>query len=200
MITLFLLIIPGREQDKLLKRQNEELRQTLSQLQNRQNLTEEASEAVLELAGELKVTAQQQASGIQEHAATINQVNTSMAELVQTASVIAQLASEVSETVKMVAQDSRLIEQTTMTSVNHTKQGFAVIDETAEVSQEVARLYQNLLESMDELNAKSVQMNRVLKIIGGISNETHLLALNAAIEAAGAGEAGQTVSGGSTRS
>lgn len=47
------------------------------------------------------------------------------------------------------------------------------------------------MEYMDRLNTSSGEIVKILEMVNGISNQTHLLALNASIESARAGEAGK---------
>jgi methyl-accepting chemotaxis protein len=191
LVVMFLLLVPRREQDKILRQQNEQLKTALQELQARQQLSQKAGTQVLELAAELKISAEQQASGSQEHAATVNQINGAVAEMVKTSSFIAELAQQVNTAVRTVAEDSKQIEETTSLSASQSQQGLEAVNQTSQVSREVGALYQQLQEATIELNNKSSSMQRVLKLISGISGETHLIALNAAIEAAGAGVAGE---------
>ena len=65
------------------------------------------------------------------------------------------------------------------------------VNDTADgVAQSNERMKQ-LINSMTEINNRSMQIDKVIKIIDDIAFQTNILALNAAVEAARAGEAGK---------
>ena len=65
-----------------------------------------------------------------------------------------------------------------------------VNDTAISVAQSNERMKQ-LIESMTEINNRSIEIDKVIKIIDDIAFQTNILALNAAVEAARAGEAGK---------
>ncbi len=111
--------------------------------------------------------------------------------LSDTAVNIAELAGKVSNFANVMAQNSTRIESTTTLAVEQSKEGIESVQHTIKVSREVGSLYQNLLTTLKDLNAKGANMRRILELLDTISDETHLLSLNAAIEAAGAGVYGE---------
>ena len=187
---VIIVVVPTRGQARALQAQNHYLRQTLQQLELRQHTGETVSQQVLQLAAELKITANQQAGGSQEQAGTVEQVNVSVSELSNASSNIADLVVQVNNSVDIIGMGSQLIEDTTTLSLQQSEAGIEAVQQTVQVSQEVGTLYQELLGMLDDLNTKNSNMRLILQILTSVSSETHLLALNAAIEAAGAGEYG----------
>ena len=189
-----LLVLPARSQVRAMRSQNHALEMALSRLAERQRTGQVVSQQVLEMASQLSATATQQASGSQEQAAVVCQVDSSMSELSATASSIAELAGQVKAAVNQAATDSRQIEETTVVALNCSTKGLAAVEQTVVFSQRTASLYQQLLTTLNDLNQKNSRMRIILDLLGSIASETHLLSLNAAIEAAGAGEYGDRFS------
>ncbi|MEI6043941.1 MAG: methyl-accepting chemotaxis protein [Chloroflexota bacterium] len=189
-VLLALIIIPARQQALALRRQNQQLISALDELESRQLTSQEVSQKVLQFSAELSVTAHQQASGSQEQAASLAQVNASVSELTSTAIQIAELARQVSGSTETMEKGSQQIEATTQISANQSQQGTLAVQRTIKVSQEVAQLYHQLQATLNELNSKSNNMEQILELLKAVAAETHLLALNASIEAAGAGQYG----------
>ena len=189
-VLILIVFLPAREQARALQTQIRYLRQTLQQLESRQHTGETVSQQVLQLAAELKITANQQAGGSQQQAGTVEQVNVSVSELSNASSNIAELVVQVNNSVDIIGMGSQLIEDTTTLSLQQSEAGIEAVQQTVQVSQEVGTLYQELLGMLDDLNTKNSNMRLILQILTSVSSETHLLALNAAIEAAGAGEYG----------
>jgi methyl-accepting chemotaxis protein len=177
--------------------QNRQLQATLTQLevanrkiQERQETSEAVSKEVLQLSAELKSNANQQATGSQQQLAVVSQVNTTVIKLSNTAAGIAKLSAKISEVAVGVATDSQQIEQTTGLSAEQSQQGVAALNSAIQVSEELALLYQQLMETFNTLRSKATNMRRILELLHSITTETHLLSLNAAIEAAGSGQNG----------
>lgn len=185
-----LLIFPAHSQTHLLKEHNRQLQKTLTELEARQQTGQVVSQEVLSLSSELKTTASQQALDSQQQAGTVAQLNTSVTELFATAQNISNLAEKIGRSAFSVAEESQGIEETTRQAVAQSRAGTEAVSHTTTAIQEVANLYQTLMEQLDELNSRNANSRRILDLIRSVANETHLLALNAAIEAAGAGEYG----------
>ncbi len=95
--TVGLLNIPITGRMSTLMEHNRRLKTALEEISSQQKANEKASEQVLFQAGELKLTAQQQASSSQEQAAVVSQVANSVTELLSSASNIQELAQRVNE-------------------------------------------------------------------------------------------------------
>jgi methyl-accepting chemotaxis protein len=69
--------------------------------------------------------------------------------------------------------------------------GAAVVRQTVEVMQRIARQLQEASDGIEALDRQSQLISTIMQTIRGIADQTNLLALNAAIEAARAGEQGR---------
>jgi methyl-accepting chemotaxis protein len=69
--------------------------------------------------------------------------------------------------------------------------GAAVVRQTVEVMQRIARQMQDASDGIEALGKQSQLISTIMQTIRGIADQTNLLALNAAIEAARAGEQGR---------
>ncbi|WP_442961833.1 methyl-accepting chemotaxis protein [Pseudomonas sp. BMS12] len=69
--------------------------------------------------------------------------------------------------------------------------GAAVVSQTVEVMQRIARQVQEASDGIEALGKQSQLISTIMQTIRGIADQTNLLALNAAIEAARAGEQGR---------
>ncbi len=153
----------------------------------RQEISEVVKNNVMQMTTQLRNTAYQQSSGSEEQATSILQVNLSVKELNAAATNIAILAEQVSQAARIAALDSHQIEQTTHLAVLQSNRGVEAVASTSQISQQVANLYEQLVENMHALSAKTASMQLILDLLNSISQQTHILSLNAAIEAAGIG-------------
>ena len=74
---------------------------------------------------------------------------------------------------------------------NMAQKGKDLTDDLVTQIEEMTRGADKVSQTMDSLEIKSKEINKIVEVITGIATETNLLALNAAIEAARAGDAGK---------
>lgn len=113
-----------------------------------------------------------------------NQVSAGAQALAQGASEQASSIEELSATVEKISkQISRNAENAQL-----------VREESASVGNEVNNCnehMQQMITAMKDINAKSIEISKIIKTIESIAFQTNILALNAAVEAARAGSAGK---------
>lgn len=138
------------------------IRQVVSQLRD---LAQTLAEGARQLAGagaQVSSSSQALAQGTSEQAASLEETSAS--------------TEEISSMTHKNAQNSREAAQ----AADETEREFVAAD------QKVGEM----VESMQQINASSEKISKIIKIIDEIAFQTNILALNAAVEAARAGEAG----------
>src|SRR5690606_12077341 len=120
-----------------------------------------------------------------QHSVEFAQSQSSQTEQVATAiTEMGQTISEVSGVAQQTASDT----DSAVTDVAQTNQ---YMDEVSRTMTQLADAMFNTEKQMNELAQQAHNINTVVEVINGISEQTNLLALNAAIEAARAGEQGR---------
>ncbi|UUY10058.1 methyl-accepting chemotaxis protein [Pseudomonas sp. J452] len=108
-------------------------------------------------------------------------------KVVKFATVITEQVNQ-EQAVAEAANIAYSISQQTDGSAN---KGAAVVRQTVEVMQRIARQVQEASDGIEALDKQSQLISTIMQTIRGIADQTNLLALNAAIEAARAGEQGR---------
>ncbi len=128
---------------------------------------------------------------IGEIIATAGTVATGSGEISNTAQILAQGATtQASTTEQLVATINDLtnkVEINANNAVSSSKQ----VKIVGEVAGESNTQMKEMIAAIDEINDKSSEIGKIIKVIEDIAFQTNILALNAAVEAARAGEAGK---------
>ena len=98
----------------------------------------------------------------------------------QQASAVEQLLSNMTEMQRQVEENA-----------NHANQASNMVGEVGAGMSESNRIMGELMDAMENINATSKEIGKVIKSIDDIAFQTNILALNAAVEAARAGAAGK---------
>ena len=113
------------------------------------------------------------------------------AELTSSSQALAEGASEQAASLEQTSASSEEIGSMTRRNAENSKLAAGQVGQAAlRVAEANARLEQ-MVASMNEINAASDKVARIIKTIDEIAFQTNILALNASVEAARAGEAGQ---------
>lgn len=123
-------------------------------------------------------------ASIQEIAAGSEQTRDRLA---QNAIVIDRVATGFSTIRHNITEVERLV----ATALNEAREGSSIVDENVEQMQSIKQSIQRSNNVIQTLSNQVGEVDEILKVIDGISQQTNLLALNAAIEAARAGEHGK---------
>ncbi|WP_433304830.1 methyl-accepting chemotaxis protein [Actinoplanes sp. CA-030573] len=136
-----------------------------------------AIEHIQSSSAELEVAARQQVRGGRDQTTAMNEINTTISELLITSRQIADGAQRVAKS----ADD-------TEAAARH---GDATIDQTrasiAAISAEVDKIVQHMMT----LGEKSQEIGVVVGFVADLAEQTNILAINATIEAVGAGDHGR---------
>ncbi len=130
-------------------------------------------------------------SGIEELSAQINQVSTGMIIQRDRVTETATAMEEMNSTVLEVAQNASMAAQSSSQSKENAQQGADGVISAIESFEQIKNTILNLKVTMGSLGEQADNIGKIMTVITDIADQTNLLALNAAIEAARAGEAGR---------
>lgn len=137
----------------------------------------ETTESINSQAMEIADSANQQASVATQQNASVSQITSTMSELSASYSQIADHAQSVAKTAESALENS--------------KAGQEAVGQVMAMMQEISEDNQRNMTGIIELGNKSKEIDKVMKIINNITDQTKLIAFNAALEATSAGETGK---------
>jgi methyl-accepting chemotaxis protein len=127
------------------------------------------------------------ASNIAESA---DHVSNASRQVSSTSQSLAQGASEQAASLEETSASTEEIASITRKNADHTQQVAGLMQQSGQGATEVNHTLDRMMEKMQEIDASSNKIARIIKVIDEIAFQTNILALNAAVEAARAGEAG----------
>ncbi|WP_027722238.1 bacteriohemerythrin [Maridesulfovibrio zosterae] len=129
--------------------------------------------------------------GIEELSAEVNQVNSGMVLQRDRITETATAMEEMNSTVLEVAQNASLAASSSSQSKENAMQGAQGVSNAINSFEQIKDTILNLKETMGTLGEQADNIGQIMTVITDIADQTNLLALNAAIEAARAGDAGR---------
>ena len=122
---------------------------------------------------------------------TSDQVKTGSQELSSSAQSLADGTSQQAASLEEISSSMNEIEKKTRDNNESANQAQRAAAQALEAVRVGNDQMQDMVQSMDEINATSTDISKIIKVIDEIAFQTNLLALNAAVEAARAGKYGK---------
>ncbi len=146
------------------------LREVISELKT-------SGDQILDGVNQICVVADATSRGVQNQHNQTQNVEVAIERMTQIAQEVSSKAAQAAEAAAIAKEES--------------EKGNKVVGETIRSIQSLAGAVETAADSINRVEAESLNIGGVLDVIQGISEQTNLLALNAAIEAARAGEQGR---------
>lgn len=150
-------------------------------------MTEDLRQVIQQVAGnqtDLFDQSSELSQAVQTIASNNRQVSDQSNHLASATEEISATTEQVAGRVLSMQGDSQHAHETAL-------EGGSIISQAMHALTDTARVVEESSQQLQELEAHSTEIDKVLEIINDLADQTNLLALNAAIEAARAGEAGR---------
>jgi methyl-accepting chemotaxis protein len=118
------------------------------------------------------------------------QVASAATQVAGVSQALAQASSEQAASLEETSASGHDLASMTHQNVEHTQRASESVLETDRQLKVANETLGNMVGSMEEINASSKKISKIIRVIDEIAFQTNILALNAAVEAARAGEAG----------
>jgi methyl-accepting chemotaxis protein len=147
--------------------------------------------SVRDLIRDVSSTSDKLVADAEELAVVTEQTNQGVSEQQSETVQVATAVTQMTATIEEVARHAASAAQQAAVANDASKGGGAVVQETIDAIDALAREVERAGEAVHRLEADGDQISAVVGVISSIAAQTNLLALNAAIEAARAGEQGR---------
>jgi methyl-accepting chemotaxis protein/methyl-accepting chemotaxis protein-1 (serine sensor receptor) len=119
-----------------------------------------------------------------------NQVASAAQQVTAASQALAQGSSEQAATLEETSASAEEINSMTQKNAENARSAAGETESADSLLKETTQRLDQMVGSMNEINASSEKISRIIRVIDEIAFQTNILALNAAVEAARAGEAG----------
>ena len=160
------------------------MRQILSSIITISNKIDDQAKASNQVSSDLHDSAVGQADAMEQMRTTLEELVKSINVIAENATTLAQVVADTNEAGSEALQNI----ENTISEASEGKNGMTSVTKSMD---DVKGSMQVLGKSIGDVGAAAVKINEITGTIRGIADETNLLALNASIEAARAGEAGK---------
>ncbi len=163
----------------------------VTQIRELTNSVKQVAEEVNNMAGQISESANQINISVQEVTMGAQEVATGAQNQTLQAGEISGAVIKVQSLSQNMVGHSQEIANKSQEGKTMADKGKALTDDLLYQFNEITTGAEQVSTSMNSLETKSREINKIVEVIAGIATETNLLALNAAIEAARAGDAGK---------
>ena len=119
-----------------------------------------------------------------------DQITSAASQVASSSQTLAQGASEQAASLEETSASTEEITSMTRKNAENSKSAAEVMTTVDREVKEGNQTLDQMVSSMQQINASSDKISKIIKVIDEIAFQTNILALNAAVEAARAGEAG----------